>query len=76
MDGNTSRYLDQQTLSVFTGYWAAYYNNKKHAKKPQDLIEKLLKGKEHKRAGAPDVERYMRLEAQRLKAQRSEQDAG
>lgn len=76
LDGYTSRYLDQQTLSVFTGYWAAYYSNKKHAKKPQDIIEKLLQSKERKTAKAPDVEQYLRLEAQRLKAQRSEQDAG
>ena len=40
--GYGDRLLDQQTMSVQTGYWAGYYSNSKHPKSVKSILTKMI----------------------------------
>lgn len=40
ISGYSDRIMDWNSLAVWCGYYAAYYSNSKHAKKPTDIIQR------------------------------------
>lgn len=39
--GYSDRFTDQICVAVWSGYYAAYYGNSKHAKKPSEVVKKI-----------------------------------
>lgn len=70
--GYSDRLVDAEIAAVMTGYYSAYYTNTKRPKKPQKLIEAIMRAHRKKDsskrtpAEAPDIEEFMRREARRL----------
>lgn len=65
-DGYSDRILDQQILTVHTGYWAGYYAMSKHPKDTSYVIKKMIEGqskKTQKHAPDIDVEAFLDMEA-------------
>ena len=67
--GYADRMQDLSALNVQAGYWVAYYNNTKHAKKPDTIIAQMQMKAEAKKHGgkkpAPDVETFLAREKRR-----------
>ena len=60
---------DLSALNVQAGYWVAYYNNTKYAKKPDTIIAQIQMKAEAKKHGgkkpATDVETFLAREKRR-----------
>ena len=42
IQGYSDRIVDWQSMAVWSGYYSAYYSNAKHAKKPTEVIQRML----------------------------------
>ena len=69
IDGYSDHLLDQQILSMQSGYWAAYFVGSKHPKSMKELAEKMCARKDAKRPEVSvarpevDVESFLEREA-------------
>jgi hypothetical protein len=79
VEGYEDRLLDEQTTAVYTGYWSAYYTNKRGSKNPVKIIQGMLNNRYNKKKKGQvpdvDVDAFKKAEAQfkaKQKAMRGE----
>lgn len=70
-EGYSDRLFDYQLMCVQSGFWSGYYNNSKHPKSLNSIMDVLIKNKFKKghknlqHADEVDVEAFLALEQRR-----------